>query len=61
MEETSQFINLRPKRLGEYIGQAKVVETLKIAIEAALKRKEPLDHILFHGPPGLGKCRGDGC
>ncbi|MBW2018651.1 MAG: Holliday junction branch migration DNA helicase RuvB [Deltaproteobacteria bacterium] len=55
MEETSQFINLRPKRLGEYIGQAKVVETLKIAIEAALKRKEPLDHILFHGPPGLGK------
>lgn len=55
MEERSEFISLRPKRLKEYIGQAKVVETLKIAIEAALKRKEPLDHILFHGPPGLGK------
>ncbi len=46
---------LRPKRLGEYIGQETIVETLKIAIEAALQRKEPLDHILFNGPPGLGK------
>ena len=55
MEEKSEFISLRPKRLKEYIGQTKVVETLKIAIEAALKRKEPLDHILFHAPPGLGK------
>lgn len=55
MEERSDFINLRPKRLKEYVGQTKVVETIKIAIEAALKRKEPLDHILFHGPPGLGK------
>jgi len=54
-EEASQFVNLRPKRLSEYIGQTEVVETLDIAIEAALKRKEPLDHILFHGPPGLGK------
>ncbi len=48
-------ITLRPKRLSEYIGQDKIVETLKIAIEAALERKEPLDHILFNGPPGLGK------
>jgi len=48
-------LNLRPKRLPEYIGQEKIVETLKIAIEAALQRKEPLDHILFNGPPGLGK------
>jgi Holliday junction DNA helicase RuvB len=48
-------LNLRPKRLSEYIGQDKIVETLKIAIEAALQRKEPLDHILFNGPPGLGK------
>ncbi len=48
-------LNLRPNRLSEYIGQDKVVETLKIAIEAALQRKEPLDHILFNGPPGLGK------
>lgn len=55
MEERSELISLRPKRLKEYIGQAKVVETLKIGIEAALKREEPIDHILFHGPPGLGK------
>ena len=47
--------SLRPQRLSEYIGQEKVVETLKIAIEAALKRSESLDHILFNGPPGLGK------
>jgi holliday junction DNA helicase RuvB len=46
---------LRPKRLAEFIGQAKVREALSIAIEAATKRREPLDHILFHGPPGLGK------
>ncbi|MEI6152749.1 MAG: AAA family ATPase, partial [Deltaproteobacteria bacterium] len=48
-------INLRPKMLSEYVGQDKAVETLKIAIEAALKRNEPLEHILFNGPPGLGK------
>ena len=47
--------SLRPERLTEYIGQAEVVETLKIAIEAAQKRQEPMDHVLFHGPPGLGK------
>jgi Holliday junction DNA helicase RuvB len=46
---------LRPERLLEYIGQTEVVETLKIAIEAAQKRQEPMDHVLFHGPPGLGK------
>lgn len=55
MEEPSDFISLRPKRLKEYVGQAKVVETLKIAIDAALMRKEPLDHVLLHAPPGLGK------
>ncbi len=48
-------VTLRPKQLTEYIGQDKVVETLKIAIEAALQRQEPLEHILFNGPPGLGK------
>ena len=48
-------LTLRPKHLSEYIGQDKIVETLKIAIEAALERKEPLDHVLFNGPPGLGK------
>jgi len=46
---------LRPSRLAEFIGQAKVREALSIAIEAAKGRKEPLDHLLFHGPPGLGK------
>ena len=54
-EELSEFVTLRPKRLKEYIGQAEVIESLTIAIEAALKRKEPPDHILFHSPPGLGK------
>ncbi|MCL5093520.1 MAG: Holliday junction branch migration DNA helicase RuvB [Patescibacteria group bacterium] len=46
---------LRPKKFGEYIGQNKVKENLKIAIEAALKRKDTLDHVLLYGPPGLGK------
>lgn len=55
VDKESEILNLRPERLLEYIGQDAVVETLKIAIEAALKRKEPLDHVLFHGPPGLGK------
>jgi Holliday junction DNA helicase RuvB len=54
-EDEESNINLRPKLLLEYVGQDKAVETLKIAIEAALKRKEPLEHILFNGPPGLGK------
>ena len=51
----NDMLSLRPERLSEYVGQSEVVETLKIAIEAAKKRKEPLDHVLFHGPPGLGK------
>lgn len=46
---------LRPQTLDEYIGQDKVKENLKIYIEAAKKRGEPLDHILLYGPPGLGK------
>ena len=49
------ILSLRPERLHEYVGQAEVVETLKIAIEAAKLRSEPLEHVLFHGPPGLGK------
>ncbi len=48
-------LSLRPDRLSEFIGQEKVKETLGIAIEAARQRKDPLDHLLFHGPPGLGK------
>ena len=47
--------NLRPQALSEYIGQKRVVESLSIAIKAAKKRKEPLDHVIFQGPPGLGK------
>ncbi len=50
-----EILSLRPVRLHEYVGQAEVVETLKIAIEAAKMRSEPLEHVLFHGPPGLGK------
>jgi Holliday junction DNA helicase RuvB len=46
---------LRPRRLGEFIGQEKLKENVGIAIQAAKKRKEPLDHLLFYGPPGLGK------
>ena len=47
--------SLRPKRLNDYIGQSKVKENMKIYIEAAKKRGEPLDHVLLYGPPGLGK------
>ncbi|MDE2311259.1 MAG: Holliday junction branch migration DNA helicase RuvB, partial [Betaproteobacteria bacterium] len=46
---------LRPKHLDEYVGQEKIREQLQIFIEAARKRKEPLDHVLLFGPPGLGK------
>ena len=48
-------VSLRPKSLNELIGQDRVKENLAILIEAALQRKEPLDHVLFYGPPGLGK------
>lgn len=47
--------SLRPQRMDDYIGQSKAKETLKIYIEAAKRRHDPLDHILFYGPPGLGK------
>ena len=46
---------LRPSSFGEFTGQEKVVENLKIFVQAAKKRGEPLDHVLLHGPPGLGK------
>lgn len=48
-------INLRPQSFEEYIGQTKVKENMKIYIDAALSRKEALDHVLLYGPPGLGK------
>ena len=54
-EETSADAALRPSRLDEFVGQAKVKESLQIAIDAAKQRREPLDHTLFFGPPGLGK------
>ncbi|MCD4805970.1 MAG: Holliday junction branch migration DNA helicase RuvB, partial [Desulfobacterales bacterium] len=55
VDEEPAIKSLRPEHLDDYIGQAEVIETLKIAIEAAMERNEPIDHVLFHGPPGLGK------
>jgi Holliday junction DNA helicase RuvB len=54
-DESATEATLRPSRLDEFVGQAKVKESLQIAIDAAKARGEPLDHILFFGPPGLGK------
>ena len=54
-EEQSLDLNLRPKTLDDFVGQVKLKENLKIFITAAKQRKEPLDHVLFCGPPGLGK------
>ncbi len=48
-------LSLRPKRLGEFIGQTKLVENLRVGIQAAKRRSEPLEHLLLAGPPGLGK------
>jgi Holliday junction DNA helicase RuvB len=56
LEEEAPFeLSLRPRFLAEYIGQTNVKENLDVAIQAARKRGEPLDHILLYGPPGLGK------
>src|SRR5947209_5845135 len=46
---------LRPKTLHEYIGQPELIEKIRIAVQAAKKRKEPMEHVLLSGPPGLGK------
>lgn len=54
-EEEAVELSLRPRQLEDYIGQKKVTENLKVFIEAAKYRREPLDHVLFYGPPGLGK------
>lgn len=54
-DEAPELRSLRPTRLDDYVGQPDAVETLRIAIAAARQRREPLDHVLFHGPPGLGK------
>jgi len=53
--ESQDELSLRPQRLAEFIGQPRLKESLGIALEAARGRGEPLDHVLFHGPPGLGK------
>ena len=56
LDEDRQFeLSLRPTHLGEYIGQRKIKDNLRIFIKAALKRREALDHILLTGPPGVGK------
>ena len=55
LPEEGDAATIRPARFDEFVGQQQVKETLAIAIEAAKKRDEPLDHILFSGPPGLGK------
>ncbi len=54
-DEREAEVSLRPKSLGEYVGQEKVKEKLSIAMQAAKMRGDSLDHILLHGPPGLGK------
>ena len=54
-DDTSVEVSLRPRTLAEYVGQGKAKENLKIFIDAARGRREALDHVLFYGPPGLGK------
>ncbi|MCC5787426.1 MAG: Holliday junction branch migration DNA helicase RuvB [Phycisphaerales bacterium] len=54
-EEERQLLSLRPSSIGEYVGQHELMERLRIAIEACQRRNEPVEHILLHGPPGLGK------
>src|SRR5215470_1105180 len=56
VEEDAQYeAGLRPRVLDDYIGQDRVRENLQVSIAAAKQRTEPLDHVLLHGPPGLGK------
>lgn len=54
-EEENANWSLRPQKLDEYVGQPDLIERLSISIEAVCQRDEPLDHVLLHGPPGLGK------
>jgi len=54
-EDVQYEAGLRPRILNEYIGQDRIRENLQVAISAAKQRQEPLDHVLLHGPPGLGK------
>src|SRR3712207_9007002 len=55
-EEEERFnFALRPQKFQQYVGQEQLIRKLRIAVEAARSRKEPVDHMLLHGPPGLGK------
>lgn len=54
-EPESEIVNLRPKKLQDYIGQPQIIKPLQVFIEAAQKRQRNLDHVLLFGPPGLGK------
>src|SRR5579884_1479274 len=54
-QETEIEVTLRPKDFANYIGQERLKQNIQLAIDAAKKRGEPLDHVLLHGPPGLGK------
>ena len=54
-EDFPTEISLRPRNFSEYVGQERIKQTLSIAIRAAQKRVESLDHVLLYGPPGLGK------
>jgi Holliday junction DNA helicase RuvB len=54
-EDLQVELSLRPQRLGEYVGQVKVVDNLRVFIQAARERNEALDHVFLFGPPGLGK------
>jgi holliday junction DNA helicase RuvB len=54
-EEHEPDATLRPRALAEFVGQAKLKETLGVFLQAARRRQEPLDHVLLFGPPGLGK------
>jgi holliday junction DNA helicase RuvB len=55
LEDEVYGASLRPRTFDQYVGQERVVENLRIAIDAAKRRGEPLEHVLFYGPPGLGK------
>ena len=54
-EDQILILSLRPGKLSEFIGQNDLVENLKVSLTAAKKRREPLEHVLLSGPPGLGK------
>jgi Holliday junction DNA helicase RuvB len=54
-QEDEIEVTLRPRDFANYIGQERLKQNIKLAIDAAKKRDEPLDHVLLHGPPGLGK------